>query len=95
MELGSCYLPPEDFQGIEPSLLCLLHWLAGSLPLISPGKLSSLWWGWGGGGGGAGGIRIMSHILFSDSQSKIISENAFLKIYITGSDLYLFQLEVL
>lgn len=37
----------------------------------------------------------MRPVLFSDSQSKIISENAFLKVYITGSDLYLFQLGVL
>ena len=24
--------------GIEPSLFCLLHWQAGSLPLVPPGK---------------------------------------------------------
>ena len=28
--------------GIEPRLLCLLHWQAGSLPLAPPGKPSSL-----------------------------------------------------
>ena len=26
-------------QGSNPSLLCLLHWQAGSLPLLPPGKL--------------------------------------------------------
>ena len=26
--------------GIKPHLLCLLHWQAGSLPLVSPGKLT-------------------------------------------------------
>ena len=32
--------PPADLPdpGIEPSLLCLLHWQAGSLPLVPPGK---------------------------------------------------------
>ena len=28
-------------QGLNPSLLCLLHWQAGSLPLVPPGKLHS------------------------------------------------------
>ena len=32
--------PPGDLPnpGIKPNLLCLLHWQAGSLPLIPPGK---------------------------------------------------------
>ena len=32
--------PPGDLPdpGIEPSLLGLLHWQAGSLPLVPPGK---------------------------------------------------------
>ena len=32
--------PPEDLPdpGMEPTSLCLLHWLAGSLPLAPPGK---------------------------------------------------------
>ena len=32
--------PPEDLPdpGIKPNLLCLLHWQAGSLPLVPPGK---------------------------------------------------------
>ena len=25
-------------QGLNPQLLCLLHWQAGSLPLVPPGK---------------------------------------------------------
>ena len=25
-------------QGLEPCLLCLLHWQSGSLPLVAPGK---------------------------------------------------------
>ena len=29
-------------QGKNPSLLCLLHWQAGSLPLIPPGKSKSV-----------------------------------------------------
>ena len=35
-------LPPEDLPdpGIEPRLLHLLHWQAGSLPLVPPGKPS-------------------------------------------------------
>ena len=34
--------PPGDQSdlGIKPHLLCLLHWQAGSLPLVSPGKLT-------------------------------------------------------
>ena len=33
--------PPGDLPdpGMEPVLLCLLHWQVGSLPLMSPGKL--------------------------------------------------------
>ena len=32
--------PPEDLPhpGIDPHLLCLLHWHSGSLPLAPPGK---------------------------------------------------------
>ena len=32
--------PPRIFpiQGLNPNLLCLLHWQAGALPLASPGK---------------------------------------------------------
>ena len=32
--------PPRDFttQGLNPCLLCLLHWHVGSLPLMPPGK---------------------------------------------------------
>ena len=29
-------------QGLNPCLLCFLHWQAGSLPLAPPGKLSTL-----------------------------------------------------
>ena len=31
--------PPRDLPdpGIEPGLLCLLHWQVGSLPLVPPG----------------------------------------------------------
>ena len=29
-------------QGLNPSFLCLLHWLMGSLPLAPPGKLSCI-----------------------------------------------------
>ena len=37
---GLPYPPPGDLptQGLNPSLLCLLHWQAGSLPLAPPGK---------------------------------------------------------
>ena len=33
--------PPRDFPdpGIEPESLWLLHWQAGSLPLVPPGQL--------------------------------------------------------
>ena len=33
--------PPWDLpqSGMNPHLLCLLHWQAGSLPLVPPGKL--------------------------------------------------------
>ena len=36
----SCYALLQIFptQGIEPDLVCLLHWQAGSLPLVPPGK---------------------------------------------------------
>ena len=36
--------PPEDLpdSGIEPCLLCLLHWQAGSLLLVPPGKSKAL-----------------------------------------------------
>ena len=29
-------------QGLNPHLLCFLHWQAGSLPLVPPGKPSSI-----------------------------------------------------
>ena len=37
---GLPYPPPGDLSdpGIEPVSLCLLHWQAGSLPLVPPGK---------------------------------------------------------
>ena len=37
---GSSCLPPEIYptQGSNPSLLWLLHWQVGSLPLVPPGK---------------------------------------------------------
>ena len=39
-----CSLPGDlPNPGIGPSLLCLLHWQAGSLPLVPPGKPSDLW----------------------------------------------------
>ena len=28
----------------NPALLCLLHWQAGSLPLVLVGKLHIMWW---------------------------------------------------
>ena len=41
-------LPPGIFltQGLNPHLLCLLHWEMGSLPLAPPGKpvWHALWW---------------------------------------------------
>ena len=30
-------------QGSNPCLLCLLHWQAGSLPLVPPGRLNHFW----------------------------------------------------
>ena len=37
---GLPYLPPWDLltEGLNPCLLCLLYWPAGSLPLMPPGK---------------------------------------------------------
>ena len=37
---GLLHPPPGHLPnpGIEPCLLCLLHWQAGSLPLVPPGK---------------------------------------------------------
>jgi len=31
-------------QGLNPCLLCLLHWQAGPLPLAPPGKPQLWWW---------------------------------------------------
>jgi len=47
---GLSWPPPEDlsYPGIKLHLLCLLHWQAGSLPLVPPGKpwlFSSTWFG--------------------------------------------------
>ena len=44
-------------QGLNPSLLCLLLWQAGSLPLAPPGKPAGdqSWTGWGWEGGGEPG----------------------------------------
>ena len=38
-------LPTGDLPdpGIEPTLLCLLHWQAGSLPLVPRGKTLSIY----------------------------------------------------
>ena len=38
--------PPGDLPnpGIEPTSLCFLHWQAGSLPLVPPGKPTELSW---------------------------------------------------
>ena len=40
MSMGCCFLLQGIFptQGSNPSLLCLLHWHTGSLPLAPPGK---------------------------------------------------------
>ena len=37
--------PPGDLPkpGIEPDLLCLLHWQVGTLPLVPPGKPNSVY----------------------------------------------------
>ena len=38
---AGCRVPLQEIfstQGSNPSLLCLLHWQAGSLPLVPPGK---------------------------------------------------------
>ena len=39
---GLPFPPPRDLpdQGMEPHLLCLLHWQAGSLPLVPSGTAS-------------------------------------------------------
>ena len=39
--VGCCFLIQRIFltQGLNPHLLCLLHWQVGSLPLAPPGKL--------------------------------------------------------
>ena len=43
---GLQWPPPEDLPdpGIKPSLLCLLHWQLGSLPLAPPGKPHVQWY---------------------------------------------------
>ena len=40
LEWTAIHCNPEDFPcpGMEPSLLCLLHWQVGSFPLVPPGK---------------------------------------------------------
>ena len=45
-------------QGLNPNILCLLHWQAGSLPLAPPGKPS--WF-----------RRIIFHFFFSEMRSII------------------------
>ena len=52
--------PPGIFQtqGLNPNILCLLHWQAGSLPLAPPGKPS--WF-----------RRIIFHFFFSEMGSII------------------------
>ena len=44
---GGLQCPPQGVflaEGLNPHLLCFLHWQVGSLPLAPPGKPPSLWW---------------------------------------------------